>query len=621
MPRSAAVLAGLAAILVAAAVAVSSATASSRRALAGPAPPGAIFNGLGFDACAAPSTKAMAAWGTSSPYAAIGIYIGGVNRACAQPNLSALWVSQESQAGWHLIPLYVGLQPPSNTCRCASMSANPDTAGAQGAAAAADAVAQAQALGIGLGNPIYYDMEHYDRATDSGTVLAFLSAWTAGLHAAGYVSGVYGDVSSTVSDLVSVYGTGYLEPDDVFFARYDGLQAVTDPVLPPLAWPNGQLLHQYAGGHNETWGGVTINVDNDFLDGATAAAGSVPPVTTTAPVATAAPGVAGTPLVGQTLTETAAAWSGSPTAFSYQWERCNAAGAACTAIPGATAQTYTLSAADRGRTIRVAEGAANAVGSGSPATSAQTAAIHKTATGYWTFTAEGEVYNSLYRPALGEPVTAGVPGGTKFAGMAAMPGGRGYWLVTRQGTVYRFGAAPQLPAVRVRYPVAGILADPAGGYWLFTAKGNVYTPNHSSFLGSLARKQTAPIIGMAATRSGRGYWLLAKNGVVYAFGNARQLPRIRKPGPYAGIVSDPHGGYWVFTTTGRVYRSKGTPWYGSPATQGVHLDSFTGMVGTPDGRGYWLTTSQGVVSSFGDAGNFPPPAPAHAIKGIVGAGR
>ncbi len=371
-------------------------------------------------------------------------------------------------------------------------------------------------------------------------------------------------------------------------------------------------------GNNETWGGVTINVDDDFLDGATAAAGSVPPVTVAAPVATAAPTLSGTPLIGQTLTESAAGWSGSPTAFTYQWQRCNASGAACTAIPGATARTYELSAADRRRTIRVAEGAANAVGPGSPVASAPTAAIHLAATGYWTFTAQGEVYNSLYRPSFGEPATAGVPAGTKFVGMAATPGGRGYWLVTGQGTVYRFAAATKLRAVHPGHPVAGILADPAGGYWLFTAKGNVYSPTRANFFGSLAHKQTAPVVGIAATRSGRGYWLLAKNGAVHAFGNARQLPRIRKPGPYMGIVSSPHGGYWLYTAKGNVYRSRGTPWYGSTLTHGLHLGSVTGMLATPDARGYWLTTSQGVVSSFGDAGSFPVPAPAHAIRGIAG---
>ena len=50
-----------------------------------------VFSGFAFDACAAPSTNALTAW-AASPYRAVGIYIGGTNRACKQPNLTASWV-------------------------------------------------------------------------------------------------------------------------------------------------------------------------------------------------------------------------------------------------------------------------------------------------------------------------------------------------------------------------------------------------------------------------------------------------------------------------------------------------------------------------------------------------
>src|SRR5205823_11660912 len=79
------------------------------------------FTGLGFDACSAPSTTTMSAW-SASPYRAIGVYIGGVNRGCSQPNLTSTWVSTEIAAGWGLIPIYVGLQAPSNGCGCAAIS-------------------------------------------------------------------------------------------------------------------------------------------------------------------------------------------------------------------------------------------------------------------------------------------------------------------------------------------------------------------------------------------------------------------------------------------------------------------------------------------------------------------
>ncbi|HYP55052.1 MAG TPA: glycoside hydrolase domain-containing protein, partial [Solirubrobacterales bacterium] len=68
---------------------------------------GAIFTGLGFDACTAPSAQAMSAW-KRSPYRSVGVYIGGLNRACSQPNLTANWVASQTAAGWYLIPTYVG---------------------------------------------------------------------------------------------------------------------------------------------------------------------------------------------------------------------------------------------------------------------------------------------------------------------------------------------------------------------------------------------------------------------------------------------------------------------------------------------------------------------------------
>ena len=231
-------------------------------------PAAAVFGGLGFDACSAPSPTAMTAWG-ASPYRAIGIYIGGVNSACAQPNLTSTWVAGEVAAGWHMIPIYVGLQAPSNSCGCAAISAS--QASAQGTAAAIDAVADAQGIGIPAGNPIYNDMEGYSRTTaNTSAVLAFLSAWTAQLHAEGYLSGVYSSSGSGISDLVAQYGTTFLEPDDIWFAEWNNQQTVSTAYVPATDWPNNQRLHQYRGGHNETYGGVTINIDNSFLDGATA---------------------------------------------------------------------------------------------------------------------------------------------------------------------------------------------------------------------------------------------------------------------------------------------------------------------------------------------------------------
>src|SRR6266508_2083422 len=90
-----------------------------------------------------------------------------------------------------------------------------------------------------------------------------------------------------------------------------------------------------------------------------------------APVNTAPPTISGTATVGQTLTANNGTWSNSPTAFAYQWLRCNGGGNACVSVANGTKKTSTLVGADAGHTMRVRVPATNADGSSS-ADSAQT---------------------------------------------------------------------------------------------------------------------------------------------------------------------------------------------------------------------------------------------------------
>ncbi|MET7747972.1 glycoside hydrolase domain-containing protein [Micromonospora sp. NPDC005367] len=257
------VLAGAVASVLGAGLAL---TATSGPAFAAAGPQPGSYTGLGFDACTAPTSAQMRAW-QASPYRAIVIYFGGVNRGCAQPALTAEWVAEQTAAGWHLVPMYVGLQAP---CQGGSEDLiDPAQAAAQGRAQADDAVAQAVNLGLPRESVLVYDMEDYDGGDAACTqaVLTFMSAWTARLHDTGYLSGFYSSMARGVADQVAAYDTpGYVRPDYLDFARWDGVATVTDPGIPAGQWWPKRRMKQHVGPHNETWGGVTINIDRDYLD-------------------------------------------------------------------------------------------------------------------------------------------------------------------------------------------------------------------------------------------------------------------------------------------------------------------------------------------------------------------
>jgi Rv2525c-like, glycoside hydrolase-like domain len=218
-----------------------------------------VYRGRGFDACAAPASGTMNAW-LGSPYRAIGIYIGGINRACAQASLTASWINAIQGRGWHYLPLYPGLQA---TCGPAgNATINPNIPAAQGRSAAADAVTQAQHLGIPAGTPIVYDMEAYNGC--GGQVISYLNAWDKELHAKGYLAGVY-ESFSNVTDLINARRS-MTEPDVIYYADWDGQATTVSSYMPPGLWASHQRIHQYQGGHNETYRGQTINIDNDQFD-------------------------------------------------------------------------------------------------------------------------------------------------------------------------------------------------------------------------------------------------------------------------------------------------------------------------------------------------------------------
>ncbi|HEY0935699.1 MAG TPA: DUF1906 domain-containing protein, partial [Trebonia sp.] len=218
----------------------------------------------GFDTCAAPSLATMKAW--RAAYAAAGVYIGGVNTGCAQANLSASWTQSVGGLGYGMLPVYVGPQAPCWDHR--GVLVNPATAVADGKAAGTNAVNRARAYGLSTGSPIYYDMEAYVGSAGCTTaVLTFLGAWDQQVNASGYLSGVYSSELSGIRDLQAATAgrmAGFTPPNAIWIAQWDNVASLIDGTL---AWPLTDRSKQYGGPANVTVGGITLNIDRDFVGG------------------------------------------------------------------------------------------------------------------------------------------------------------------------------------------------------------------------------------------------------------------------------------------------------------------------------------------------------------------
>ena len=261
------------------------ATAASGVALAPAAQASSVvtpgdFTGYGFDQCHTPSQTDMNHWLLSSPYWAVGVYISGDSRFCRdQPNLTPQWIDTQLSRGWRILPITLGPQAScsTNPRYRKQVRIHPDPAGrysqarAQGRLEAAKTTGAAQSLGIAAGSTLWYDIENFNtsRTDCRESALSFLSAWTNRLHALGYRSGVYSSGGSGIKMLDDARATrpgAYAMPDQLWIADWNGRADVASTYVRSDGWMPGARVHQYRGGHDETWGGVTINVDNDFLD-------------------------------------------------------------------------------------------------------------------------------------------------------------------------------------------------------------------------------------------------------------------------------------------------------------------------------------------------------------------
>jgi len=189
--------------------------------------------------------------------------------------------------------------------------------------------------------------------------------------------------------------------------------------------------------------------------------------------------------------------------------------------------------------------------------------------------------------------------------MAADPNG-GYWTVSWLGAITAYDAAPvfgspALSGITLTKPIVGMAATPDGqGYWLVAADGGIFAFGDASFYGSTgAIHLNQPIVGMATTPDGQGYWLVASDGGIFTFGDASLFGSsgaIALNQPIVGMAPTPDGrGYWLVASDGGIFTYGDAAFYGSLSADSV---SVLGIIIDPAAAGYVLVQLDGTASAF-----------------------
>ena len=281
----------------------------------------------------------------------------------------------------------------------------------------------------------------------------------------------------------------------------------------------------------------------------------------------------------------------SGTSYSYQF-----------AVSGYPAPTYTLVGAPTWLSV----GASTGVVSGIP-----------------PYGTTSFAYSVRADNGIGSPATVGP---FKVTVHTVASGGHGYWLVGADGGIFSFGSAGfhgSTGNLVLQRPVVGLSpTSDRNGYWLVASDGGVFAFGDSGYYGSLPGlgfapagtvgrpALAAPIVGIVPSSNGGGYFMVASDGGVFAFGDAKfagSCPGIGGcNGTAVAVMPDATGrGYWLVTTAGAVYAFGDAAYLGSPAPRSSPV---TSAVRTPDGKGYWILFADGEVVPFGDAVGHGDPA-------------
>ena len=215
-----------------------------------------------------------------------------------------------------------------------------------------------------------------------------------------------------------------------------------------------------------------------------------------------------------------------------------------------------------------------------------------------------------------DPQLTGVAGGTPALGsipICSVPSAAfsGYDLAAADGGVSTYPSPGQpfcgsAGAEHLNKPIVAMAMAPStGGYWLVASDGGIFAYGDARFYGSMGGSHlNQPIVGMAATADGGGYWLVASDGGIFAFGDAQfygSMGGSHLNQPIVGMTGTADGaGYWLVASDGGIFAYGDAQFDGS--TGGLTLNKpIVGISRDPNSGGYWMVASDGGIFAFGGA--------------------
>ena len=224
--------------------------------------------------------------------------------------------------------------------------------------------------------------------------------------------------------------------------------------------------------------------------------------------------------------------------------------------------------------------------------------------GYWIATNYGEVIACGDAPYLGD---ADTDLNAPIVGFTPTADDGGYYLVASDGGLFAFGD------VTFHGSMGGTSPQPAhcrhdrrpGDRWVLAGgvrRGHLrlWTPPFLGSTGAIHLNQ--PIVGMAASGTGVGYWLVASDGGIFAY----DAPFLGSTGaihlnkPIVGMATDQGSvGYWLVASDGGIF-AYGAPFLGSTGSISLNRP-ITGMEANSTGTGYRFVASDGGIFNYGSA--------------------